>query len=198
MQGADYIIGSYKIAADQIREKEHNVYVLRNGKLLGWIDMGDELRPEAKDVVQYLQARGIKTILLSGDTYDKCKQLAAKLGIEKVIAEQTPEQKLEKVAALSAETPTVMIGDGINDAPALAKATIGISMSEASQMAMQSAHVVLMGNDLKNCPLLWGWDGIPISPLSKTFSGLLPTTLLPFPLLHWVFLIPRLQRFSWG
>ena len=155
-QDVEYIIGSYKIAADQIQEKEHNVYLLRNGALLGWIDMGDEIRPEAKDVVRYLQAKGIHTILLSGDTYGKCKQLAEKLGIKKVIAEQTPEQKLEKVAALSAETPTVMIGDGINDAPALAKATIGISMSEASQMAMQSAHVVLMGSDLKKLPTALG------------------------------------------
>jgi Cu+-exporting ATPase len=156
MQGNEYTIGSYKIAEGQLSEGEHNVYVLRNGELLGWIDMGDEIRPEAKTVVQYLQAKGIKTILLSGDLYAKCKQIADALGIEEVIAEQTPEQKLQKVAELSAITPTVMIGDGINDAPALAKATIGISMSEASQMAMQSAHVVLMGNDLKKLPMALG------------------------------------------
>lgn len=156
MQGTEYVIGSYKIAADLTDEKTHNIYVVKNGALLGWVDLGDEIRPEAKDVVQYLQARGIKTILLSGDLYQKCKGLADALGIEEVMAEQTPEQKLQKVAELSAATPTVMIGDGINDAPALAKATIGISMSEASQMAMQSAHVVLMGNDLKKLPTALG------------------------------------------
>jgi Cu+-exporting ATPase len=102
--------------------------------------------------VSYLHSRGIKTILLSGDRYTKTKQIADELGIEHVIAEQTPEQKLNKIAELSAETPTVMVGDGINDAPALAKATIGVSMSEASQMAMQSAQVVLMNNDLRKLP----------------------------------------------
>ncbi|RYZ46809.1 MAG: cation-translocating P-type ATPase, partial [Chitinophagaceae bacterium] len=156
MQGTEYTIGSYKVAEAFTSEKEHNIYLVRNGELLGWIDLQDELRPEAKEVVQHLQAKGVKTILLSGDLYAKCKQIADALGIEEVIAEQTPEQKLQKVADLSAAAPTLMVGDGINDAPALAKATIGVSMSEASQMAMQSAHVVLMGSDLKKLPTALG------------------------------------------
>ncbi|RYF79620.1 MAG: cation-translocating P-type ATPase, partial [Chitinophagaceae bacterium] len=154
--GNNYSIGSYKIAEGLTNEAEHNVYLVKNGELLGWIDLQDELRPEAKSVVQYLQTKGIKTILLSGDRYLKSRQIADILGIEEVIAEQTPEQKLQKIAALSAEATTVMVGDGINDAPALAKATIGISMSEASQMAMQSAQVVLMGADLKKLPTALG------------------------------------------
>lgn len=154
--GNVYKIGSYKIAKGLTAETEHNVYVIKNDELLGWIDLQDELRPEATTVVQYLQARGIKTILLSGDRYAKSKQIADALGIEEVIAEQTPEQKLEKVAELSAKATTVMVGDGVNDAPALAKATIGISMSEASQLAMQSAQVVLMGADLKKLPTALG------------------------------------------
>jgi P-type Cu+ transporter len=156
MAGNNYQIGSYKIAEGLTKDANHNAYVVKNGELLGWIDLQDELRPEAKNVVQYLQARGIKTILLSGDRYAKSKQIADSLGIEEVIAEQTPEQKLNKIAALSSESTTVMVGDGINDAPALAKATIGISMSEASQLAMQSAHVVLIGADLKKLPTALG------------------------------------------
>ncbi len=86
-----------------------------------------------------LQKKGIKTILLSGDTYDKTKHIADLLQIDEVFAEQTPEQKLEKIAQLVNEQPTVMVGDGINDAPALAKATISISLGKASQLAIQSA-----------------------------------------------------------
>jgi Cu+-exporting ATPase len=156
MQGNTYQIGSYKIVGHLTKYDTHNIYVVRNNELLGWIDLQDELRPEAKTVVQYLQTKGIKTILLSGDRYDKCKQIADALGIEEVIAEQTPEQKLQVIATLSEAATTVMVGDGINDAPALAKATIGISMSEASQMAMQSAQVVLMGADLKKLPTALG------------------------------------------
>ena len=151
-----YKIGSYKIAEGLTAETEHNVYLVKNGELIGWLDLQDELRPEAKTVVQHLQARGIKTILLTGDRYNKGKQVADLLGIEEVIAEQTPEQKLQKIEELSNDATTVMVGDGINDAPALAKATIGISMSEASQMAMQSAQVVLMGADLKKLPTALG------------------------------------------
>lgn len=151
-----YAIGSYKIAETLTKEDNHNIYVIKNNRLLGWIDLKDELRPEAKEVVRFLHKKDIKTILLSGDRFQKTKQLADSLGIEEVIAEQTPEQKLQKIEALTSEAPTVMVGDGINDAPALAKATIGISMSEASQLAMQSASVVLMNSGLQKLPTALG------------------------------------------
>jgi Cu+-exporting ATPase len=74
------------------------------------------------------------------------------LRIDEVFAEQTPADKLEKVAALSASTPTALVGDGINDAPALAKATLGIAMGDASQLALQTADVVLMSHGLRRLP----------------------------------------------
>ncbi len=110
----------------------------------------------AKTVITLLKANGFKTILLSGDKKEKCEQVTAALGIEEVIAEQTPEQKLEKLTYYNSIAPTAMVGDGINDAPALAKATVGISFSEASQVAMQSAQVVLMNHGLKNLPFSLG------------------------------------------
>jgi Cu+-exporting ATPase len=155
-QGNVYMAGSYRIAEKLTADDSHNVYIIKNGQLLGWIDVKDELRPESKEVVTYLQQKGIKTILLSGDRRKKTEQLAAELGIDEVIAEQTPEQKLEKITALTARTPTAMVGDGINDAPALAKATVGVSMSDASQLAMQNAQVVLMKNGLQNLPMALG------------------------------------------
>ncbi|HVG16819.1 MAG TPA: cation-translocating P-type ATPase [Chitinophagaceae bacterium] len=154
--GNIYEAGSYIIAKQLTVDDTHNVYVTRNNELLGWIDLKDELRPESKDVVAYLKRKNIKTILLSGDRYAKTKSLADELGIETVIAEQSPEQKLAKIEELSNEMPTVMVGDGINDAPALAKATIGVSMSEASQLAMQSAQVVLMSHGLDKLPTALG------------------------------------------
>jgi len=155
-EGNLYTAGSYKSAEGLTREDQHNVYVLRNGVLQGWIDVKDELRPEAKAVVDYLHRKNIKTILLSGDRQSKCNALAVQLGIDTVIAEQSPEQKLHKIAALSEQVPTAMVGDGINDAPALAKATIGISMNDASQIAVQSAQVILMNHGLKNLPTALG------------------------------------------
>lgn len=154
--GNTYWAGSYKIAEKLTKDDSHNIYIVKNDRLLGWIDVKDELRPESKDVVAYLRQKGIKTILLSGDRREKTERLAAEIGIEEVIAEQTPEQKLQVIADLTAKAPTAMVGDGINDAPALAKATIGISMSEASQIAVQSAQVVLMRNGLQQLPTALG------------------------------------------
>lgn len=155
-EGNLYKAGSFAIASHLTKDDTHAVYIVRNGELLGWIDLQDELRPESKKVVDFLKSKGIKPILLSGDRYGKTKKIGAALGIDDVIAEQTPEQKLQTIAQLTSVAPTVMVGDGINDAPALAKATIGISMSEATQLAMQSAQVVLMNSGLSKLPTALG------------------------------------------
>ncbi len=155
-EGNTWWAGSFKVAEKRTSDEAHNIYILKNETLLGWIDVQDEIRPEAKSVIDYLHSKNIETILLSGDRLAKCNQLAAQLGIETVIAEQTPEQKLTKIDELTKKAPTAMVGDGINDAPALAKATIGISMNDASQIAMQSAQVVLMNHGLKNLPTALG------------------------------------------
>jgi Cu+-exporting ATPase len=155
-EGNEYLASSYKVAKDLTNEHNHNVYILKNKQLIGWIDVADELRPEALTTIQTLQKNGIKTILLSGDKVEKCEQVKQQLGLDEVVAEQTPEQKLQYIAQLTAQQPTAMVGDGINDGPALAKATVGISLSDASQVAMQSAQVVLMNHGLKNLPMALG------------------------------------------
>lgn len=154
--GNTWWAGSFKVAQQMTTDDTHNVYITKNNELLGWIDVNDEIRPEAKSVIDYLHSKNIETILLSGDRLTKCNQLASQLGIDTVIAEQTPEQKLVKIDELNKQSPTAMVGDGINDAPALAKATIGISMNEASQIAVQSAQVILMNHGLKNLPTALG------------------------------------------
>lgn len=154
--GDEYWATSYKGATQFTADHTHNVYIIINNQLAGWIDVKDEIRPEAQSVISYLQSKGIVTYLLSGDSKLKCDQFAAELGINKVIAEQTPEQKLTIIETLSKESPTAMVGDGINDAPALAKATIGISLSDASHIAIQTADVVLLTHGLRNLPLSLG------------------------------------------
>ena len=154
--GNIYLLGSYKIAASLTPNNGHTAYLLQNEKLIGWFDMEDEIRTEAKEVITYLHSKNIKTILLSGDNLERTQKIADALGIDKVYAEKTPEQKLLIVEQLNNEAPVAMVGDGVNDAPALAKATIGISMSEATQLAVQSAQVVLMNNGIQHLPLALG------------------------------------------
>ncbi|MCY7423206.1 MAG: cadmium-translocating P-type ATPase [Chitinophagaceae bacterium] len=151
-EGNIYWIGSSQI--EGLDETEaHHLYVTKNNKLFGWIDIADEIRPEAKEVINFCKSKEIKTILLSGDSKHKCELIANELGIDEVYAERTPQQKLELITDLVQKQPTVMVGDGVNDAPALAKATISISLSQASQLAIKSATVVLMNTGLKNLPL---------------------------------------------
>lgn len=154
--GNEWQLGSFRMAGGVTQDDSHNLYLIKNGQLAGWIDFTDEIRPEAAQVITQLQQSGIKAVLLSGDTTRKCSELAAKLGITEVYAEQSPEQKLQQIDALMKVAPTAMVGDGINDAPALAKATIGISLSDATQVAMQSANVVLLNNNLGSLPLALG------------------------------------------
>lgn len=156
VEGNNYLLGSYKIAASQTNDNTHTAYLLKNEKLIGWFNLEDEIRPEAKDVITYLHTKNIETILLSGDTLDRTQKIADKLGIDKVYAEKTPEEKLKIIEKLNTEKPVAMVGDGVNDAPALAKATIGISMSDATQLAVQSAQVVLMNKGIHQLPLALG------------------------------------------
>ncbi len=154
--GIGYRAGSYKTVSHLTKDDSHGVYLTKNNSLIGWIDVQDAIREEAGRVVRELHAAGIRTVLLSGDSQAKCESVAKVLGIDEVIAGQTPEQKLSRVAAYNTLLPTAMVGDGINDAPALAKAAVGISLSDASQLAIQTAQVVLMNHGLKNLPLTLG------------------------------------------
>ena len=155
-EGNTYFAGSFASLHAIKAEDGHNIYIQKNNTLLGWIDVADEIRPEAKEVIATLHKQGIHTILLSGDRKIKCEQVGKALGIQEIISEQSPSDKLNKLEALTKISPTAMVGDGINDAPALAKATIGISLSNASHIAIQSAQVILMNQGLKNLPMALG------------------------------------------
>jgi Cu+-exporting ATPase len=150
--GDDYKVGSSAFIGNHVTA-DHALWLMKNHQLVGWVDVQDEIREEAMEVTAWFKRNKIKTILLSGDRKEKCVDTAGKLGIEEVIAEQTPEQKLQHIERLSRISVTAMVGDGINDAPSLAKASVGISMSDATQIAMQTADVVLMSSGLKKLPL---------------------------------------------
>jgi len=197
-EGNVWMACSWKGVPGQTGEQAHSVYLMRNQELLGWIDVEDEVRPEAGEVVNYLHGQGIKTILLSGDRQNKCVDLAKKLGIETVIAEQSPEQKLEQIAALTAKAPTAMVGDGINDAPALAKATIGISLSDASQLAMQSAQVVLMNHGLKKLPEALGLGKHTYQTIKENLFWAFLYNIVAIPIAAFGYLQPSFSALAMG
>jgi len=151
-----YEIGSKKILPTEINTDSHHIYLLKNKAIIGWIDVMDEIRPEAKNVIEWLNVHEIETIMLTGDLHEKANAVAKELNIKQVYAEQSPLEKMQQIERLSLITPTAMVGDGINDAPALAKSTIGISIGNASQLALQQADVVLINQGLSHLPEAMG------------------------------------------
>jgi heavy metal translocating P-type ATPase len=123
--------------------------VAAGGKFLGSIRMGDTLRPEAVAAVADLKSLGLKTILLTGDARSVAESAAKILRVDEVGADLLPAQKVERVRELTEQGRTVaMVGDGINDAPALMQASVGVAMGSGTDVARESASIVLIGNDL--------------------------------------------------
>jgi heavy metal translocating P-type ATPase len=125
------------------------VYVARGGQVLGSIRIADVLRPEAKTAVSAMREMGLKTVLLSGDTKAVTSSVGRELGVDEAVGELLPEQKAKWVSELRRKGRKVaMIGDGINDAPALVEANVGIAMGSGTDVARESADVILIGSDL--------------------------------------------------
>lgn len=125
------------------------VLVARRGRLLGSLLIGDALRPESVKAVTELRKMGLRTILLTGDAAAIAQAVGKQLGIDEVEAELLPNQKVARIEALmKAGKKVAMVGDGINDVPALTQANVGVAMGSGTDVARESADVVLLGNDL--------------------------------------------------
>ncbi len=133
------------------------VLLEHDGRLLGAIAVRDELRPEASAVVRGLRGVGMEHVaMLTGDNRRTAEALARQAGIEEVAAELLPEDKVAAVQSLGARGGVAMVGDGINDAPALATADVGIAMGAmGSDVAIETADAALMGEDLTHLPMLF-------------------------------------------
>ena len=125
------------------------VMIARGGRLLGVLQVADVLRPEAAEAVQQLRRLGLRTVLLTGDTKVIAEAVGRQVQVDEVAAELLPEEKVARVKALVAGGRKVaMVGDGINDAPALLEASVGVAVGSGTDVARESADVVLLGNDL--------------------------------------------------
>jgi Cu+-exporting ATPase len=143
-----YLGAARKLPAGVQAPENTDVVLLKNDQYLASLSLADDLRKGARALVQSLDEAGIETTLLTGDRSAKAAAVAHELGIKAVFAEQLPAQKLDRIAALSAEKPTAMVGDGINDAAALSRADLGISLGGGSAAALDAAQVVLLRDDL--------------------------------------------------
>ena len=137
------------VSLPSMRTDASEILIGSSEKILGIIHVADVIRPEAKLAVSDLQALGIKSILLTGDSRPIADSIAKKLGISEVAAEVLPDAKQEYIKMLSASGKRVaMVGDGVNDAPALMEASVGVAIGSGTDVARESADIVLIGNDL--------------------------------------------------
>jgi len=134
----------------EIKNKgETSVIVVKNKKIIGIIGIADVLRTEAKQAVSEFKKLGTRVILLTGDSMNTAQAIGSSLQVDEIFGEMLPEQKSEKVKELIRNNKKVaMVGDGINDAPALVEATVGIAMGTGTDVALESADMVLMTTDL--------------------------------------------------
>lgn len=160
----EYYLGNHKILTrlklkNRYQTKEDNyskagcsiIYVVQNKKLIGIIGVKDTVREESKEAIREFMHRGIAVVMLTGDHEGVANQIAKEVGIRHVISDVLPKEKASYIEKLKQDGKhVIMVGDGINDAPALVASSIGISINQGTDVAMDSADVILMNNNLSN------------------------------------------------
>ncbi len=154
-RGVEGLVGKSKVEV-----KGPGVSVFKDGKLIGRIEVEDEIRPESREAIKKLHELGVKTAMLTGDKKDVADGVGRKLGIDTVFSEVLPEDKVNKIKELQSKNYVVgMVGDGVNDAPSLKQAHVGIAIGAGTDVAIESAEIVLV----KNNPL----DVVKVIELSR-------------------------------
>ena len=206
INGSTVIVGNRALMAEHRVDVPHNfaatanpssrLMVARDGRFLGSVAIADIVRPEARSAIESFGRMGIRSILLTGDVREVAKSVADQLGINEVEAELLPEAKFARVKQLVASGRVVaMVGDGINDAPALAEASVGVAMGSGTDVARETSDVVLLGNDLDKFAetvriarwtrrVIWqnfaGTISVDLVGIAMAASGLLHPTLAAF------------------
>jgi Cu+-exporting ATPase len=142
--------GSLRDRAEALRSDGVTVaYAALDGRLLGLLGVSDRIKAGAAEAVRDLHEAGLRTIMLTGDNRMTAEAVARRLGIDKVIADVLPDRKASVIGELESSGKVAMAGDGINDAPALARATVGVAMGTGTDVAMESAGITLVRGDLR-------------------------------------------------
>jgi Cu+-exporting ATPase len=201
MDASNIDVGSLAQRAEDLRADGQTVmYVAIDGAFAGLVGVADPIKDSTPDAIRALETDGLRIVMMTGDSKTTSNVVAKKLGLDDVIAEVLPDQKAEHVARLQQQGHRVaMAGDGINDAPALARANVGIAMGTGTDVAMESAHVTLVKGDLRGivrarslsratvsnikqnlvAAFIYNVAGIPIAAgVFYPFTGWLPSPML--------------------
>jgi Cu+-exporting ATPase len=159
----------FKLQADLLEKDGKTVmYLAAEDRVEAIIAVSDAVKPDAAEAIKLLKTQGIRTVMLTGDNQRTADSIAAKVGIDTVFAGVLPTGKADQIAALQQEGFTVaMVGDGINDAPALAAANIGIAIGTGTDVAIEAAGVTILGGDLRLVPKALGYSAKTIRNIKQ-------------------------------
>ncbi len=195
-EGNKYFLGHSRNLAGTI-ENASALVLLKNRKVIAHIFIEDEIKESALTCLQKLNALGIKTVVLSGDSKEKCEELAKKLPLSEIFSEKNPSQKLQIIKELSSQGSIAMVGDGINDAPALSTADVGISLSNASAIAINSAQVILLnGENLNDIVLAFQLSKHTLMTIKQNLFWAFFYNVIAIPVAAFGFLSPMVAALS--
>ena len=158
-------------------------FVSRGTSLLGWIEVSDRLRSTTKPAIKFAQRNNLEVIMLTGDRVEAAESIAAECGIDHVVANVRPDEKAEYIASLKQQGKHVaMVGDGINDAAALATAHVGIAMGAGSDIALDSADIVLLRNDLMDAMSALELGRVTVKKIRTNLSWAFVYNIIGIPL----------------
>jgi len=197
MRASDVEGNNYFLGASKTNDvSEYNLALYKNQQLLAQIAISDDIKPGAVNLIAKLKELNIKPVLLSGDKADRCQSVAQALGIEKIHSEKLPDEKLSIIDVYKQKGKTIMIGDGINDAPALTKADVGVSMNDASHIAIQSARVILLNTDLNSLLFFLQISKHTLTTIKQNLFWAFAYNIVAIPLAAFGFMSPMLGAFT--
>lgn len=170
------------------REGKTVIHVVRDAKLLGGIALADIIREESREAIKTLRGLGIKTAMITGDSEDVAAWVAGELGIDEYFAKVMPDEKAEKVKLLQAESRKVaMVGDGVNDAPALTQADLGIAIGAGTNVAIESAGIILVRSDPRDIPKIFNLSRLTYNKMIQNLFWATGYNIFAVPLAAGVF-----------
>jgi len=192
VDGNNYFLGTAK----SITDGGFNIALYKNQALLAQIAIDDEIKPDAADLISKLKKMGITPVLLSGDKQNRCLKVASAIGITEIHSEKLPDEKLAVIDIYKQKGKTIMIGDGINDAPALTQADVGVSMNDASQVAIQSARVILLNTDLHSVVKFLQISKHTLITIKQNLFWAFAYNIIAIPIAAFGFLNPMVGAFA--
>ncbi|HRH02557.1 MAG TPA: cation-translocating P-type ATPase [Bacteroidia bacterium] len=197
MNGDAYFIGHSRNISNSQSIAHNELVVLKNKVAIAKVTISDDVKSSALTCITKLKQLGITPVLLSGDSKNNCEEVAHKLGIKEVYFEQSPEQKLNCIKKLKLAGPIAMVGDGINDAPALNLANVGISLGNATQVAIESAQIVLLrANHLEDIEFAFRLSKTSLSTIKQNLFWAFFYNVIAIPIAAMGFLNPMLAALS--